>query len=191
MSGVSALKISRRVRVALGLALLASAWAFWWPQEDQKSRAEKVREAVQSSVQRPHYQAGPAPGRIEFSAELQSWPAPVSLRADERFDPFAGVKPPAAPPPPPTRPAMVVPVAAVPSTAPPAGYRFLGQVIDPEGRRQVFLSRQDRTVLATPGIRLDDGYVIEAVDADAVRLHHPQFDVRVSLALPVAKPVDP
>jgi hypothetical protein len=75
--------------------------------------------------------------------------------------------------------------------APPPGYRFVGRVIDPEGRPQVFLSRQDKTVQAAPGLRLDDGYVVEAVEADAVRLHHPQFDVRASVALPVAKPALP
>jgi hypothetical protein len=58
----------------------------------------------------------------------------------------------------------------------------------PAGPRLVMLARGDEVAFIQAGARLDDGYVVEAIGADAVRLVYPPLGMKVEL--PVAPPPD-
>ena len=68
-------------------------------------------------------------------------------------------------------------------------YRFFGRMTSPDGQEETWLASGERVVLAKPGTSLEDGYVIETVSADAVRLAYPALDAHVQIPLP--PPPDP
>lgn len=81
--------------------------------------------------------------------------------------------------------------AAAPSTAPPAAappvrLRFLGTMLTPEGGRVVMLASGDHVVVVRPGLAVEDGYIVQAVDVHAVRLLHAATGHRVDVAIPAA-----
>jgi hypothetical protein len=102
------------------------------------------------------------------------------------FDPFAGLQPPSPPvvstasvPKP-----FVGPTYVPPPAAPVLNYRYLGQMVDPSGQRLVYLAGPTKEVRAAVGTRLDEGYVVEAINTDGVRLHYPPLDARAVIPLP-------
>jgi len=98
------------------------------------------------------------------------------------FDPFEGVKPPAPPV------AVAAPqVAVVPApTPPPLSYRFLGRVKDPDGRTHVYLSHEGKDLPVAKGSPLDEGYVVERLEADAVLVYYPPLDFHTQIRIPLA-----
>ena len=64
-------------------------------------------------------------------------------------------------------------------------YRYLGQMIDPGGRIWHYLARAEASFAIEAGTRLDDGYVVQAIDAAGVRLHFPAMDVYAVIPLPL------
>jgi hypothetical protein len=98
-------------------------------------------------------------------------------------DPFA-VEVPA--PPTATLAASVTAPAALPPplTAPALAHRFFGRVVGPDGQLLTLLTRTGAPVAINEGMALDDGYIVEAVRADAVRLVYPPLGVIVELPLP-------
>ncbi|HET9644604.1 MAG TPA: hypothetical protein VFP68_14915 [Burkholderiaceae bacterium] len=64
-------------------------------------------------------------------------------------------------------------------------YRYLGQMTDPSGHRRVYLSAGSGDVLVSVGTRLDEGYVIEAITAEAIGLNYPPLGARVSIPIPI------
>ena len=103
------------------------------------------------------------------------------------FDPFAGVQPPAPAAPPPAKP-FVGPIYVPPPAPPAINYRYLGQMTDPEGKTLVYLSRSDKDVLVAAGTSLDEGYKVEAITSDGVRLIYPPAGGRVTIPIPPAPP---
>jgi hypothetical protein len=93
-------------------------------------------------------------------------------------------------------PAAPVAVAPAPTAEPPAptapaiAHRFFGRVVGPDGQLLTLLTRTGAPVAISDGMALDDGYVVEAVRADAVRLIYPPLGVVVELPLP-PPPSDP
>ena len=67
-------------------------------------------------------------------------------------------------------------------------WRYLGTMITPAGQRLVMLARGDTTVTVQPGTRLDEGYVVEAIGSDAVRLVYPPLGTVVDVPIPPAQP---
>lgn len=63
-------------------------------------------------------------------------------------------------------------------------YRYLGRFVSPHGREQIFLAQGDRVIPVAVNSKLDEGYVVAAIDAEAVRLHHAGRDIRASIPLP-------
>ena len=108
--------------------------------------------------------------------------------AEAHFDPFVGLVTPV----PPTAPATVVSLPPLPPAAPERSmppvlkYRFLGSFTDPNGNRIVYLTRGDKDVRVAVGTQLDEGYVVEAIDVDGVRLLFPPLDARATIAIPNA-----
>jgi hypothetical protein len=108
-----------------------------------------------------------------------------------RADPFSAVQtvvdvPKKEPAPAPVA-ALPPAVVAVPVNTPPAlSYRYLGQMTDPTGNQLVYLSKPGQDLRVTVGATLDEGYVVEAIAEDGVRLHHPATDTRAVVAIPRA-----
>jgi hypothetical protein len=130
------------------------------------------------------------------TAQAASAPLPRSLDAWQleaaARDPFVPYTPPApAEPPPPSEPQQHKPVTSEPvpeptPTAPPMDYRFLGRMLTPEGRPITLLARGDATIEVQPGQQLEDGYRVEAVSAQAIRLVYPSLGTVVDVNIPPA-----
>ena len=67
--------------------------------------------------------------------------------------------------------------------------RYLGTMTTPAGDRLVMLARGDTTVPVQPGTRLDEGYVVETISADAVRLVYPPLGTTVDIPIPPPRPL--
>lgn len=69
-------------------------------------------------------------------------------------------------------PAVVLSAALPQPTVPPSRHRFLGQLVEPDGSRRVFLEGNGKEILAAVGTVLDDGYTVVAIEPTAIRLSH-------------------
>lgn len=192
----------RRLRPALAWALLGvgllSAWGLTTAPADSISRP-----GVSGSATAPAARPGAVLHTglslaIPYGATLHSTqahqPLPPELAAPSlapaSFDPFVGA------PSTPLRPAsglkpaatVALPIPAVMPVAPPTPqppvvqHRYFGQLRAPTGELIAFLARGDQMLAIAPGQMLEGGYVVEAIEPDAVRLHYPPMDHRVSLA---------
>jgi hypothetical protein len=123
----------------------------------------------------------PASEHISLPAKLP----PLVLESAKR-DIFA----PDLPPVPKTAPKQeIAPAPALPPPpprAPPLNLRYLGAMRTPEGQQLVYLARGDTAVAVAVGDRLDEGYLVESLSADAVVLVYPQLDQRVTVPIPRA-----
>jgi len=164
----------RGLRWALGAAVLASAVALL-----VRRPVTAVVQAVEATrgARALDSPAAPAHGanRAPLPATLPAWPVPPARR-----DPFTDMPPPTAPPPPPP-PAPLVQVAPPPPAAPTLAWRYLGTLNTPEGRKLVMISRGNEpgAVVVEPGMRLDDGYEVQAVSDEAIRLLYPPLQYEV------------
>ena len=116
-------------------------------------------------------------------AKPRDWPE-VEI-APAAFDPFlvapAPQEAPNKPPPPSAPPAPEPPPAP---TAPALEYRYFGRVVGPDGQQITLLTRTGAPVPVSEGVPLDDGYIVESVRPDAVRLVYPPLGTVVELPLP-------
>lgn len=184
---------------ALGTSGLASAWALWGPVPgvNQTAAAQRLVAAIESvdragvAVHDPLAARTAAPTTQAASAplprSLDAWQLEAAVR-----DPFVPYTPPAPaePPVPPEpqrhKPAAPEPVAEPTPTAPPMDYRFLGRMLTPEGRTITLLTRGESTIEVQPGQQLEDGYRVEAVSAQAIRLVYPSLGTVVDVNIPPA-----
>lgn len=170
--------------------LAITAVALWWPVEPVGATLVRAQEMAAQ----PELAPRPA---MRSKAEPNGNPTSVVAALPERlpvaqfekadFDPFAGVQaaPPPAPKPPPVAAAPPPPAPApVVRQPPPQNYRYLGSLVDPSGQQWVYLARGDSAITVSAGTRLDEGYVVEAIDAQAVHLHYAPLDARVAIAIP-------
>jgi hypothetical protein len=165
--------VKASLRWSLAATLVLSAWALWSPAEPLP--------VVAPAAERPH---------VSTAGVDVSEPLPPSLERQAlepaQRDPFGAVaqaaQPPAAP-----KPFMLVgpEQPPPPPPPPPLNYRFLGQMQTPEGQRLVYLSKGQDVTPVEVGTRLDEGYVVEAVSAEAVSLRHPAHDTRA--VIPIAQ----
>ena len=70
----------------------------------------------------------------------------------------------------------------------PALAHHLGQFIDPQGQRKVYLARPDKDLLVEAGTRLDEGYRVEAITDDEIRLVYEPLQQRTVIRIPAASP---
>lgn len=100
--------------------------------------------------------------------------APQAPWSAATADPFAfGPPPEARKPDPAPLPTFETPVAPPPPPAPRPAFRWLGEVVGPDGRRLVVVATGSETSVVTPGGVLPGGVVVESVDDDGVRLRLP------------------
>lgn len=175
------------LRWLLAASALASAVALWWPDSVSQAVARSEVTAANSQTVIDSVLEPVAPPVNGFMRTALPSRLPVLTLDSANFDPFVGVQP---PPPPPPKP-QPVPVAEAPPppapTAPPLSYRYLGQMVDPSGKRLVYLGKGDKDVLVAVGTQLDEGYVVEAIAADGIQLHYPPLDMRAVINIPPAR----
>ena len=66
-------------------------------------------------------------------------------------------------------------------------YRYLGQMLDPAGKRLVYVTKGDRDIQVGAGMQLEDGYVVESITAGAVRVVHAATQTRIDIPIPASK----
>lgn len=168
------------LRWLLIASVLLSAAALLWP---QGTHVAQVAEAVQAKViadredaVSPQPVATPATN-LDIPESLTKVQLPPAT-----FDPFVGVvpPPPKAPPPPP-EPVVQAPP---PPTAPPINYRYLGQMVAPDGNKLIYLANSEKELLVTRGTKLDEGYIVEVIQPDGVHLTYPPLGTKVLIPAP-------
>lgn len=123
------------------------------------------------------------PAATDLPDELPDWRIEPARR-----DPFAVTPPATAPEPakaaPPPAPSVTAP--PVLAAAPPISLRYLGTMVTPEGKRLVMLARGQVAVPVEAGAALEEGYVVQSVERDAVRLVYPALGTEVTIPIPEA-----
>lgn len=112
---------------------------------------------------------------------------PALILEPAEGDPFAIV--PTSPPPQALAAVVAMPqLAPATPTLPSLNYRYLGQLMDPQGERKVYVARggDNKELLLEKGTRLDEGYVVEAITTEAIGLIYEPLQHRVSIPIPVA-----
>lgn len=69
-------------------------------------------------------------------------------------------------------------------SAPTLSYRYIGQMTGPDGVAYVYLARSDSAVRVQAGTVLEDGYIVERIDSDAVKLRHLASSGKANIAIP-------
>lgn len=178
----------------LGLTVLLAVWAQWWP----RSQPTVVAATVQLGAKPVQPVVGTTPGpttenRLKVDPlateveALQPWALEPARR-----DPFVALPVPtrmAATPP----QVAVAPTASIPQTAlppppvaapPVTALRYLGALFNPNGERLLLLADGEMVVTAQPGTALPNGYVVQSVALDAVRVAHPPTGAVIDISLP-------
>jgi hypothetical protein len=133
--------------------------------------------------------AAPDAATLAASAPLPSRLPDRDLEAGQRdiFTPVTAPPPPPPPAPPPARP----PPPAPPPSPPQMNWRALGSMVTPEGQRLVWLAKGSDEITVKPGTTLDDGYVVQSIDDQAVVLLYPSIGTTIRLDLPHAQAENP
>ena len=174
-------------RVLIGTVVLTAAAVLWPADSTTRVAAAVDRGALRhADLVLTRTPASPTVKQHPLPAKL-----PEHLLEKATFDPFIGVTSQAdgaaSASAPASRP-LVGPVYEAPPPPPPMPYRYLGQMLDPAGKRLVYLTRPDKDVSVSVGTRLDEGYVVEAIDDKSVRLLFPPQNVR--MVIPIAQTSD-
>src|SRR5438105_6549198 len=175
----------RQLRWALAGTAVLSIAALWVDEGPAKVVAALGRPA--DSSQRFFATAQPAHDPAVVASELPHHIDAMSIEPARR-DIFVPVEPAAPKPAAPTAPVAPAPLPPPSPTAPPVAWRYLGAMVTPAGERLVMLARGDTTTMVQPGLRLDDGYVVEAISSDAVRLVYPPLGSMAEIPIPPAPP---
>ena len=65
-------------------------------------------------------------------------------------------------------------------------WRYLGAMVTPAGERLVMLARGETSLGIQAGTRLEEGYVVESIGAEAIRLAYPPSGTVVDIPIPPA-----
>jgi hypothetical protein len=150
---------------ALGATAMLSS-TDWWVRASTPQRDAPLPPLQQQPAASATHPAdiSPVPVRALSAAAADPFEIAVAPPA-----PAAKATPPAPPPPPPP---------------PPMNWRYFGQMTSPDNKRQIFLTRGDQAIAVEAGQRLDDGFVVDAITADNVRLRHADSGVQFLIGLP-------
>lgn len=170
------------LRWTLIVTLLLSVIAIAWPSKT----AQAVAQVADRTAERAKALA-PATTTVAAESVVSPLPAmlPTHFLDKATFDPFAGVQPPPPPAPEAEKPLMG-PLQPAPVARPALNYRYLGQFTDPSGKRSVYLSRADKDITVEVGAKLDEGYTVEAIGPDGIRLYYPPLRAHASIPIPAA-----
>jgi hypothetical protein len=171
--------------VTVGLSALALVWA--------RGAPSVVQAAARAPNEPASNQTQPLNSKVTATlpTDLPSWQIEPARR-----DIFSPVLPPLPPPPKPLPVVMlpivntvVIPVVVPNPAAPAISLRYLGTMVTPQGQRLVMLARGDTAVTVQEGTRLDEGYVVQAIGQDEVRLLYPATGMVLGVPIP-ATPSD-
>jgi hypothetical protein len=81
-------------------------------------------------------------------------------------------------------PSSVVQAPVAPPMAPPLNLRYVGRVIEPDGKRVVFASLNDAPLTLTAGQLLSNGYRVDAIKDDVVELTYPPLNTTARFDIP-------
>lgn len=171
------------LRWSLGLTVVVSAFAVWWP----RSSPNIIAAAERSPAIHPESRLG------EHDREaLNRLPVTLPEFSIEpaRRDPFAEPAPPTAKPPivstvsKAQTTAAIEPAVPIQPKAPPSTARYLGAIVNPEGVRIVMLARGDSVVPIEVGTPLGDGYIVQSIGINSVTLIHPQTSSAAEVSIP-------
>ena len=165
----------------LGGTAALSLVALWVPAQPRVLAA-----AHTEAPSLPATPAGASPAAVAAPPAKRSLPAsqkPVQLDAAKR-DLFASEEPKPVAAAKPAAPAASTPPPPPAVSAPPMPYKVVGVMLDPDGRRLVILGKVDKSIIAAPGMQLDEGFLIEAVGDEAVQLLYPASDTRFHIPIP-------
>jgi hypothetical protein len=123
----------------------------------------------------------PATPTASASSAISPTPRPLSEAIADPFDPIV-----VAPPPPPPAPKPPPAPPPPPPPPPPLTWRYFGQMMLPDHKQQVFLARGEQVLPIEAGQQLDDGFIVDAITAENVRVRHVASGVQFSIALPEA-----
>lgn len=118
---------------------------------------------------------------VAFTATLPAELSRPNLEPAIR-DPFVAAAPPApeaSPPPPP-----VVQAPPPPPAPPPLNLRFAGRMTAPDGSMIVLAAYGETTLALSAGLLLPNGYRVDAIETDKVRLTYPSMDALATLEIP-------
>jgi hypothetical protein len=178
-------RVRSGLRWTLCATLAASAFSWWWPSSRQGGAAAAVTPVDPPMPSRPPSgEAAPTPRFTDvrlIQADLANDPSRGAT-----FDPFVGVAPPAPPP----APIPVAPPPPAPAQPPPLTYRFFGRVDGVDGTAEIYLTRGNNVVRAQAGLKLDDGYVVEAITPVGVSVAYPPLDAHAVIPLPAETGID-
>jgi hypothetical protein len=163
----------RSLLLVLAATVALAAWSYRWTPAPTLVAAAVLPAAANTPS---------ADVTSQRSARPDRWPE-VEV-APAVGDPFSVAPPKEAPrnlPPPGPPPAPEPPPAP---TAPALEHRFFGRVVGPDGRQITLLTRTGVPVAVSDGVALDDGYVVESVRPEAVRLVYPPLGTVVDLPVP-------
>jgi hypothetical protein len=191
-----AIRMRRSLTWVLAATLALSAVALVWqpPGAVPPAALEQARPGASSSLERTMVMD--AASRMTAGAEAARAQRVAVVPGEferELLEPakrnvFAPVEAPLPKASAPMRPAPLPPVVTAvappqPAAPPPPAlnYRYLGEMTSPAGERLVYLARGEEAVVVAAGTRLDDGYVVEAITEDAVRLAYPALGVKAEV----------
>lgn len=167
---------------ALMVTAALSALALWLDQAPAKVVAALDRsQSSWSSAAVPPRSVAASPATSPLPVLLE----PFQLEAARRdiFVPVVAPAPEVA-----SLPSVVAPPPPPAPTAPTLSWRYLGVMVTPGGQRLVMLARGDTTLTIQPGTPLDEGYVVEAIGPDAVRVIYSPLGTVVNIPIPPAPP---
>ena len=163
------------LRWALLATLLATVLTWWWGDDDAKRLPAVVEAVSRPAVTTP--MVGP---QEPLPAELPAWSVAPAAR-----DVFMAAAPPEPAKPPPVAEPLR-PVEPEAPVAPPLSYRYFGRMQNPAGQVQTLVQREGAPMPITvqEGTRLDEGYVVQKVDEQAIRLTYPPLGTVVDIPIP-------
>lgn len=174
-------------RPALRWLLLGTVVAVGITQCKSKGDEAFIVQAVSQATSAPSTSSrAQAHGSESTRAPLPVHLTGLSLHGQSRSDPFQGGGPEAKQAPSPSLPSPASNAGNVPEPPQAAApdYSYLGRLTDPDGKERVFLRRAEKPIEAALGTVLDDGYAVEAVEKESVRLRHSATGLELLIALP-------
>ena len=162
--------------------LVLSGLALWMPSKPAMVAAiePRLHEGEQARAELMSRQPPVAAVGLEpLPVALPSLELEPALRDIFMAVPVAPAAPVVKAPPAPPAPVAVV----VAPQAPAVQWRFLGRMQSPDGKTLVYLGRGENAITVAAGDKLDDGYMVEAIQKDAVVLLFPSLDQRARIQI--------
>lgn len=173
---------------ALAATMALTAAALWTTADSPRVVAAIKPRMAEHAAALDSVGIGGSPNSVLSGPPLPAALPRVMLEPAKR-DPFSGEPPPppkvARAAPPPAAPASAAPPPA-PRQAPALNLRYMGTLLAPDGRRLVYLARGDSAIAVAVGDQLDEGYVVESLNADGVTLVYAPLNTRVTVPIPPA-----